>query len=174
MPKRLYAALLSGALVLASAAGQAQEILPVEEVLGDWLTGKQGAVIELYECAGSESERPAICGRIVWLKKPYTGEGELKRDPENPDKSLRQRPMCGLEVVTGLRRSDENTWTGGRVYNPKDGNSYSAYLDVKGNGRLHIRGYLGIPLIGKSETWTRPGADIEIGCPPDPRERGAD
>lgn len=136
----------------------------VDAVLGPWLTEKKGAVIEIYEC-GTHQDRE-LCGRIAWLRKPYTDEGELKRDPENPDPSLRDRPLCGIEVVTGLKRNDEDTWTFGRVYNPKDGNQYRAYLDAKGDGTVRIRGYIGIPLFGKSETWTRPEG-IDIGCPAD-------
>lgn len=168
MPKPAHTVILIGALLLSTAPSQAQERADLDDVLGPWLTGKEGAVIELYRC-DNPGERE-ICGRIAWLEKPYTDDGKLKRDPENPVASLRDRPMCGLEVVTGLTRSDRDTWTDGQVYNPKDGRDYSAYLDVKDDGKIRIRAYLGIPLIGKSETWTRPGDDIDIGCPDDPRD----
>jgi len=155
--RRLLIGCLAAAPVVAVA-----ERASLDQVLGPWLTEKEGAVIELYEC-GVEGEKE-VCGRIAWLREPYRDGGELKRDPENPDPALRDRPMCGMQVVTGLKRRDENTWTFGRVYNPKDGRRYSAYIDWKAPGELHIRAYVGIPLIGKSETWTRPG-DIATGCP---------
>jgi uncharacterized protein (DUF2147 family) len=152
---------LPGTLLLFTLAAQGSERVPISDLLGPWMTEKKGAVIDIYECG--EGER-ALCGRIAWLKKPYTDEGELKRDPENPDSSLRDRPLCGIEVLTGLKRMDKDTWAFGDVYNPKDGNEYSAYLDAREDGTLHIRGYLGIPLIGKSETWSRPQG-IDIACP---------
>jgi len=160
---RPVCAFLLGSVILSNTmlAGAADRA-SIDEVVGPWLTEKEGAVIELYDCGdGSETE---ICGRIVWLREPYTDDGELKKDPDNPDPSLRDRPMCGIQVVTGLKRADKNTWTHGRVYNPKDGRSYSAYLDVKEQGHLHVRVYVGIPLIGRSETWSRPQG-IDIGCP---------
>lgn len=162
MPNPAKAALLGAALILAAAVTHADRDAQVDEVLGPWLTEKEGAVIEIYRC-GEEGSRE-LCARIAWLREPYTDEGDLKRDPENPDASLRDRPLCGIEVLTGLKRSDSNTWSYGRVYNPKNGNDYSAYLDAKADETVHIRGYIGIPLIGKSETWTRPDG-IDIGCP---------
>lgn len=160
-------AMVAGLLFAASAALAVEEV-PVQQVLGPWLTGKKGAVIDIYQC-GDEGE---LCGRIAWLRKPYTKAGELKRDPENPEESLRRRPLCGIEVFTGLKRIDEDTWAHGRVYNPEDGRRYRAYLDANDDGTVHIRGYVGIPLFGKSETWTRPEG-IDIGCPEDPASQEA-
>lgn len=148
--------------VLVAAAAPATARVPVDQVLGPWLTEKKGAVIEIYEC-GDQGERE-LCGRIAWLRKPYNDDGSLKRDPENPDPALRDRPLCGIEVFTGLKRNDEDTWTFGRVYNPKDGNQYRAYLEAEDDGTVHIRGYIGLPLFGKSEDWTRPEG-IDIRCP---------
>jgi len=167
MPAPLKAALLAATLMLPSRAVIAQDDTVPGQVLGPWLTGEQGAVIELYRCGDSGAEE--LCGRIVWLEEPYTDDGRLKRDTQNPAPSLRDRPRCGLEVVTGLARKDDgDTWTGGRVYNPQDGKRYKARLKAGDGEQLTIRVYLGIPLIGKSETWTRPGQDIELGCPEQP------
>lgn len=150
------------AIVLATTAA-AESHVGVDHILGPWLTEKKGAVIEIYQCR--DEQDPELCGRIAWLRKPYTDDGDLKRDPENPDPSLRDRPMCGIEVFTGLKRRDENTWAWGKVYNPKDGNRYNAYLDAQDDGTVRIRGFVGLPLFGKSETWTRPPESIDIGCP---------
>jgi len=150
---------LAGAALLTCLGAQGGDRVPEKDILGPWLTGKQGAIIDIYEC-----DEDSLCGRIAWLRKPYTDNGELKRDPDNPDASLRDRPLCGIEVFSGLKRTDRDTWAFGKVYNPKDGNQYSAYLDANEDGSLDIRVYIGIPLIGKSETWTRPEG-IDIGCP---------
>lgn len=155
-------ALAGGIAVLLATAAHADSRISVDEILGPWLTEKKGAVIDIYRCGSDDDQE--LCGRIAWLRKPYTDDGELKRDPENPDPSLRDRPLCGIEVFTGLKRNDKDTWTFGRVYNPKDGRQYRAYLDAKDDGTVRIRGYVGIPLFGKSETWTRPQG-IDIRCP---------
>lgn len=158
---RLFEALLLGMLIaFCSVVSRAESQVPIDKVLGAWLTQKKGAVIEIYGCGQTKD----LCGRIAWLRKPYHENGELKRDPDNPDESLRNRPRCGIEVFTNLTRVDGDTWAHGRVYNPEDGNRYRAYLNANSDGTLHIRAYLGIPLIGKSETWTRPEG-VDLGCP---------
>jgi len=159
---RFTRAALAGAAALLAVAAAADGRVAVDEITGPWLTEKRGAVIDIYHCGSDQDE--VLCGRIVWLRKPYTDDGELKRDPENPDPSLRDRPLCGIEVFTSLKRKDKNTWAWGHVYNPKDGNQYRAYLEADDDATVHIRAYIGIPLIGKSEDWTRPQG-IDIGCP---------
>lgn len=157
-------ALLGGLLAVTATVPTQEPEVSVDHVLGPWLTGKKGAVIDIYRCGDGNEE---LCGRIAWLKKPYHSDGTLKRDPENPDEALRKRPLCGIEVFTGLTRTDADTWGHGRVYNPEDGHRYHAYLNANDDGTLYIRGYIGIPLFGRSETWTRPNG-IDIHCPPDP------
>lgn len=154
---------LLGALLTVMSAGHAAERVPTADIVGSWLTEKKGAVIDIYQCG---EEKDELCGRIAWLRKPYKDDGTLKRDDDNPDPSLRDRPLCGIEVFTGLKRTDKDTWAFGDVYNPKDGNSYSAYMDANEDGTVDIRVYIGIPLIGKSETWTR-ADNIDTGCPAD-------
>ena len=159
--RRLFETILLGvSIVVCAAVSRAGSEVPLDRVLGPWLTEKEGAVIEIYQCR----ETKDLCGRIAWLREPFHENGELKRDPDNPDESLRGRPLCGIEVFTELARIDGDTWAHGHVYNPKDGNRYRAYLNANADGTLHIRGYIGIPLIGKSETWQRPEG-IDIGCP---------
>ncbi|MGA8260352.1 MAG: DUF2147 domain-containing protein [Arenicellales bacterium] len=157
-------AVLGGILAITVTAPTHETKVGVDHVLGPWLTGKKGAVIDIYRCGDKDKE---LCGRIAWLRKPYHSDGKLKRDPDNPEESLRHRSLCGIEVFTGLRRTDAHTWGHGRVYNPEDGRRYRAYVRADDDGTLHIRGYIGIPLFGRSETWTRPDG-IDIHCPPDP------
>lgn len=159
-----YFKVAAGLAVFLAAAAHGSSRIDMQEILGPWLTEKKGAVIEIYECGAVDE--PELCGRIAWLRKPYTDDGGLKRDEENPDASLRQRPLCGIEVFTGLKRHNKNTWAFGRVYNPKDGRQYRAYLDAYDDGTVKIRGYIGIPLFGKSEIWVRPQG-IDVGCPED-------
>jgi uncharacterized protein (DUF2147 family) len=157
----LPAAMLMGAwLVAAPAATRATE--PDPAVLGLWLTEKKGLVVDLYPC-GDE-----ICGRIAWLRKPtWKSTGELRRDTKNPDPMLRGRAWCGIEVIQGLEADGDGLWDNGKFYNPKDGGTYSLAIEPEADGTLKARGYLGIKLLGKSETWARPGPDIKPHCLPE-------
>jgi uncharacterized protein (DUF2147 family) len=49
----------------------------------------------------------------------------------------------------------ENSWTGGRVYDPKNGKSYQGKMTLVSPNRLNLRGYVGIPLFGRTTNWTR-------------------
>lgn len=145
------------ALTASGAAGAA----PADggaEILGHWLSEKEKLIVEFYPC-GDE-----ICGRIAWLAKTHK-DGKLRRDVKNPDPALRDRPWCGIEVIRGLEPEGDGEWEGGHVYDPKRGKTYKLAAEAKGDDRLKLRAYMGIKLLGKTETWTRPDPDQEIACP---------
>lgn len=135
---------LAAALAVAGAAGGA-----TDPIFGRWVVEDGKAVIELAPC-GDEA-----CGRLVWLQSPWDSRGAPKRDENNPDPSLRHRPLCGLRLVTGLERADDGSWQGGEIYSTRDGRSYGIKITPDGDGRLAVRGYLGISLLGKTQSWTR-------------------
>lgn len=132
---------------------------PDPSMMGLWLTEKKGVLIELYPC------KDEVCGRIVWLAKPYWRSGELRVDKHNPDPALRNRPWCGSEVIEGLKENGSGALTKGQFYYLGDGGTYSLELKPGDDGSVRARAYLGIKLLGKTETWTRPGPDISPGCP---------
>jgi uncharacterized protein (DUF2147 family) len=126
-------------------------------ILGHWLSEKEKLIVEFYPC-GDE-----VCGRIAWLANTHK-DGKLRRDVKNPDPALRDRPWCGIQVIRGLEPEGDGTWDGGHVYDPKRGETYRLAAEAKGEDRLKLRAYLGIKLLGKTETWTRPGPEYEIAC----------
>jgi len=148
--------------MLALAAGLAAGAAPAraDGVEGVWLTEKGKVAVELFRC-GAE-----LCGRIVWLARPRWSEGTLKRDERNPDPALRDRPWCGIEVISGLRRDGGgDDWEDGSFYYPKDGKSFDLALRPNGDGTLKVWAYLGVKLLGKTEIWTRPEGALP-GCEP--------
>ena len=119
--------------------------------LGLWNAEGGAAVVEMKLCGG------ALCGRVVWLHSPLDEEGCELRDKNNPDPALRARPVLGLQILRGLLPSNQDplTWTGGTIYDPVSGNTYRCQLKLESSDRLYLRGYLGIPLVGRTTTWTR-------------------
>lgn len=152
------ALLLAAALSAPAAASDADSTDPAAAVAGLWMTGKRTAAVELYACGA------ALCGRIAWMADPFGPDGDLKRDRDNPDPALRERPWCGIEVISGLERDGPDAWDGGAFYYPKHGRTYRLALERQGE-RLRLRAYLGVKLLGRTETWERAGPEIG-GCPP--------
>ena len=50
---------------------------------------------------------------------------------------------------------DDGEWSTGRIYDPKNGKTYSCVIRLKGDDEIIIRGYVDISFFGRSETWTR-------------------
>lgn len=118
-------------------------------VTGTWRTSDGDALVDIYAC-----DEGAVCGRIVWMREPLA-DGRPRTDDKNPSPALRERPVQGLEILRGFREERPGVWSGGRVYDPKSGNEYRGRLVLEGEGTLRLRGYVGIPLFGRSDTWTR-------------------
>jgi uncharacterized protein (DUF2147 family) len=136
--------ILGVALVLAGPAAAA-----TEPVFGRWLVEGGEAVIEIQPCAAE------ACGRLVWLQEPFDAGGSPKRDANNPDPAARMRPLCGMRLITGLEPATNGAWEDGEIYSARDGRTYSVKITPDGEDRLSVRGYVGISLLGGSQTWTR-------------------
>ncbi len=132
-------------------------------VLGNWMAKSEKIAIEIYRC------EKYLCGKIIWVIKPYRNNGEFKRDKHNPDPALRQRGYCGIEVVRGLRGKNDRVWRGGKIYDPKRGNTFDLDIALRDDGRLELRAYLGFRFLGKSEIWTRPEPNQTLACVPTPK-----
>ena len=110
---------------------------PQDPAFGHWLTENGRAIVRIAPCDS------AACGHVVWT------EGQGRR--------------CGATILGALRREGPGRWAGGYVEDPRDGTRYAARLRAEGM-RLELRGYVGLPLLGRSQTWTRV-PDDRGGCP---------
>jgi uncharacterized protein (DUF2147 family) len=120
-----------------------------DDIIGVWLTGgKEPAKIQIYR----SGER--FYGKIIWLKNP-TENGKPRVDGNNPDKSKRSTPVIGLMILSGFKFNGDDEWKGGDIYDPESGKTYSSYMYLKSKNTLKVRGYVGVALLGRTETWTR-------------------
>lgn len=119
-----------------------------DAILGYWYTADRDARFEIYKC-GEE-----YCGKMSWLEEPNLPSGQPKVDDKNPEPSLRSRPLLGLVLMRGFRYDGDNAWNG-RIYSPEDGNTYKCRLSLADKDHLKVRGYLGISIFGRTETWSR-------------------
>jgi len=123
----------------------AQSSTPV----GVWLHDNKRIEIAIAPCGET------LCGTLVWLKRPNDAQGLPLVDQKNPNSALRTRPLLGLTVVDGLRRTGENTWENGNIYDPDDGSSYTVSMSMLDDGSLRMRAYILTPMLGKTFVWTR-------------------
>ncbi|MEI9990838.1 MAG: DUF2147 domain-containing protein [Rhizomicrobium sp.] len=131
--------------LLAAAPARAASPTPV----GVWLHDNKRIKIEIKPCG----ER--LCAAIVWFMWPNDAQGLPLVDLKNKDPALRGRPLLGLTVLRDLRRTGDNSWEDGRIYNPDDGEDYAATMSIQDDGTLRIRAYVLIPLFGHTFVWTR-------------------
>ncbi len=117
-------------------------------VFGTWRT-PSGSVIRVQHC-----------GALICLQVVAPPSNVPTTDIHNPDPSLRGRVICGLMIGSGFALIDANHASGGTLYDPKTGKTYRGGMTVEGS-RLHLRGYVGIPLFGASQTWTREAAPVK-------------
>lgn len=94
-------------------------------------------------------------GKIVWLKEANDETGKPKADINNPSVAKRSQSIIGLEALSDFTYKGDGLWEGGTVYDPRSGKKYNSKLSISGAGALEIRAFIGISLIGKTQTWTR-------------------
>lgn len=125
------------------------------DILGIWRTEGDESKVEIFMCGEK------VCGKIVWLKNPKyfdNSDGQVGTqviDRKNPDPALRTRPVLGLQILSGFTEQGDNTWGNGTCYDPKSGKTYRGTIHLASPDRLELRGYIGIPLFGRSSVWIR-------------------
>lgn len=67
----------------------------------------------------------------------------------------KDKPIIGMTILWGLKK-DGDGWGGGEILDPKNGKIYRAKMSLSEDGNsLNVRGFIGISLIGRSQTWHR-------------------
>jgi len=71
--------------------------------------------------------------------------------------SRKDQPVTGMTILEGVKKNaDEAWWDGGSILDPNNGKTYKVRLTPKDGGKsLEVRGYIGMPLLGRTQTWQR-------------------
>jgi uncharacterized protein (DUF2147 family) len=118
--------------------------------IGSWKTiddktGRERAIVRIYEKDG------LLFGRI---EHTFTPGGETRVCVPCTDER-KNLPIIGLLVVRNMK-PDGGEWSGGDILDPESGSVYRCRMHLEQNGsRLVVRGYIGISLLGRSQTWQR-------------------
>ncbi len=130
-------------------------ILPIfaqgaDRITGVWFNGEKTSKIEI-----TRTEDDIFVGHLVWLEAPLDEAGQPKRDNKNSNKKLRNRPLIGLQILSELEYKGKGKYSGGKIYDPQSGKNYSAKAEMVNNNTLELRGFIGISLAGRTDTWIR-------------------
>lgn len=147
---RLMTLSVSAALAVVPSLGMADEktkpaapeLAAAPSIVGEWWTeGKDGRIRFV------KHEDGTYRGLVSWGAEP-------RKDRFNKDPKLRDRPIVGIVLMWNLVYRD-GKYEGGYVYNPEDGRTYRVAASLEGSSSLKLRGYLAIPLLGQTKTFTR-------------------
>ena len=130
-----------------------------QSVMGTWLTASGVARVQIGQCA--DPSGGAICGFIVSLINPKGPDGQvvapdMANDYRNANPALRSRKVIGMPLIWGFKKTaDPNVFEDGHIYNGKNGKTYNANISLQPDGTLRLRGYVGSPMFGETQIWTR-------------------
>lgn len=117
--------------------------------VGVWTNEAKEAQFEIYEQGGK------LFGKILSLKEPNDTDGKPKVDKNNPDSSKKGTPLAGMTFLRGFTPAGSGRWENGSIYDPKNGKTYKAWMQMTGNTKIEVRGFIGFSFVGRSQNWTR-------------------
>jgi uncharacterized protein (DUF2147 family) len=118
--------------------------------LGRWKTvddktGNPRAIVLLYEQDGK------LFGKVEASLNPNNAGKRCDKCADD----RKGQPVVGMVILRGMKRKG-NEYSGGDILDPDTGSIYRCKLRVIDDGRkLSVRGYMGISLLGRSQTWHR-------------------
>lgn len=114
-----------------------------DKIIGQYWTENKEGKIEIFK------REAKYFGKIIWRK-------EVIKDTKNPNKSLRDRSVIGIEFLIGFVFNGKSKWEGGTVYSIDNGGTYRGKIWLEDQGKtLKMRGYWGISFIGRTATLLR-------------------
>lgn len=120
--------------------------------VGLWSTvsdadGRPTAIVEIQQLANGE-----YVGIVRGLLVAATHEDSICSKCTD---ERRGQPVVGMTILRHMRQ-DGNEWSGGEILDPENGKTYRAKMKLADGGKkLVVRGYIGVSLFGRSQTWIR-------------------
>ena len=136
MKTKLVAGIAAFALITTPVLAQT-----AEDAIGVWENPENKSHTEFYKCGDN------VCAKIIKVVDGQT------TDDKNPDPAKRSRPIVGLVIMEGAKKSGDNKWSG-TLYNRADGKSYSGTITVKSKSTLDLSGCVAL-VVCRTTTWTR-------------------
>ena len=141
MAPKISTALLLLALIVPALADDPPDIS------GRWLSGDGDGWIDVAMTGDG------LSGIIAG--SPNASDDRADTDEQNPDPALRDRALIGLELFSGFEYKGKGKWKGGTIYDPNSGKTYKCIITRVDADTLKVRGFIGVAMLGRTETWTR-------------------
>ena len=125
---------------------------------GVWIDHTGRGAVEIAPCP------EGLCGRIVWLQQPNDKAGQLLRDEKNGDRAKRAQPICGLQIIGGLKLQPDGSWDNGWIYDPEQGERFDVELRLRNPDQLQVMGYKGLKFLSETYQWKRAATAPEPRC----------
>ena len=120
----------------------------------------------LWKTIDDETKKEKSLIRITEAGGVFSGKLEKLLDPATPADAVcekcsderKGKPLLGMTLVKGVRQSDGDKalWDGGEILDPNNGKTYKVRMTpAEGGKTLAVRGYIGAPLLGRTQTWYR-------------------
>ena len=115
----------------------------------DDVTGKPKSIVKIWR-----ANDQLLMGKVIKIF-PKTGNDQTKLCNACQG-DLHNQPVVGMVILSGLKASHAAKWDDGKILDPQNGKRYSCSLKLGDNGKkLNVHGYIGLPIIGRSQTWER-------------------
>jgi uncharacterized protein (DUF2147 family) len=118
----------------------------------------------LWKTIDDETKVEKSLVRITDNSGVFTGKVE-KILTDKPDAKCTEcsderkgQPVQGMTILRGIKpdANEKGTWVGGDILDPNNGKIYKVLLKlVEGGKKLDVRGYVGMPMLGRTQTWHR-------------------
>ena len=130
------------------------------------LAHAQATPVGLWKTIDDETKKEKSLIRITEAGGVFTGKLEKLLDPAaRPDPvcdlcndERKDKPLVGMTLIKGVKQSDSDKgrWDGGEILDPNNGKTYKVRMTpAEGGKTLAVRGYIGAPLLGRTQTWVR-------------------
>lgn len=117
----------------------------------DDVTREPRAIIHI-----TETDNHSLQGKIV---KIYPRPGRSENDVCSACKGKqRNQRIVGMTIMNGLKadKATAGHWKDGEILDPNNGKTYHSTIQLTDKDqKLNVRGYIGVPLFGRSQVWER-------------------
>lgn len=120
-----------------------------DAILGKWVSSRDTEKIEIYK------KDNKFFGKLIWLKDSVDKDQKPLKDLHNPDASLKDRRLIGVDILRNLSYGRSNVWRGGTVYDTKSGKSFNCQVALPDSSTLNVRKFFGLAIMGRTESWKR-------------------